>query len=218
MKDLSKLYDRLRPEERVRAVLKAEARGDEQEVRRLMGSCPRKTYAMADPAFSLPAEAAMVVLVMVAAWMQETNARRRFFKWVRDYLAPYVEDRLVDAWCDGYLSSVRQGRRPKSDSEVDAACEAHVKGEHWERIKRIVRVAEGMATGELATMWQAADALLRAKVGIDLETALKIPPGIGDMVAEVRALVEVADVDPESVAMLTSELEAGWMAFTSRAS
>jgi hypothetical protein len=218
MKDLGKLYDRLRPEERVRAVLKAEARRDEQEVKRLIESCPRKTYSMADAAYTLPAEAALLVVVMVGSWMREVNARRRAFEWASDHLAPFVEDLLENAWHDGYSARDRQGRRSASDTDLDEACERDVKGKAWERVKEGIRAAGHDAAGELVALWRAADSLLRAKVGVALETALKIPPGIGNTVAEVRALVEGTDVDPKSVAMLAGELEAGWAAFTRRAS
>jgi hypothetical protein len=49
---LGKLYDRLTPEERFRLDVEAMARGDTEESMRLVDTCPRRTYAMTDLAFS----------------------------------------------------------------------------------------------------------------------------------------------------------------------
>ena len=49
---LGKLYDRLTPEERFKLDVEAMARGDDEESRRLVDSCPRRAYNMTDWAFS----------------------------------------------------------------------------------------------------------------------------------------------------------------------
>ncbi len=46
------LYATLTPRQRVIATLEAEARGDEQEVERLIKTCPKKTYTMNDAAYT----------------------------------------------------------------------------------------------------------------------------------------------------------------------
>jgi hypothetical protein len=51
-KGLGKLYDRLTPEERFSLDVEAMARGDEEESRRLVDTCPRHNYRMTDFAFS----------------------------------------------------------------------------------------------------------------------------------------------------------------------
>lgn len=53
MKKLStRLYERLTSEERFRLALEAMARDDQEEMRRLAESCPKKTYGIRDPAFT----------------------------------------------------------------------------------------------------------------------------------------------------------------------
>jgi hypothetical protein len=47
-KGLSRLYDKLSPEERFRLDVLALARGDEEESERLTASCPRRGYTMND--------------------------------------------------------------------------------------------------------------------------------------------------------------------------
>jgi hypothetical protein len=49
---LGKLYDRFDPDERLRLVLEAAARGDEEDIERLRDTCPRETYTAIDVAFS----------------------------------------------------------------------------------------------------------------------------------------------------------------------
>ena len=49
---LGKLYDRLTPEERFKLDVEAMARGDTEESRRLVDTCPRLGYTMTDLAFS----------------------------------------------------------------------------------------------------------------------------------------------------------------------
>ena len=49
---LARFYDTLTPEERFRLLVQAEARGDEVEARRLVESCPRRTYSQRDDAFA----------------------------------------------------------------------------------------------------------------------------------------------------------------------
>jgi hypothetical protein len=52
VKDLTKLYDRLTPVERLRAFVEAAGRRDTAEMDRLNDTCPRKTYEMEDYAYT----------------------------------------------------------------------------------------------------------------------------------------------------------------------
>lgn len=53
MKDVSKLYDTITPQERLVLTVEAQARGDTEDSDRLMKSCPRKRYIMNDANFSM---------------------------------------------------------------------------------------------------------------------------------------------------------------------
>lgn len=53
MKDISKHYDMLTPQERLVLTVEAQARGDTAESDRLMKGCPRKRYIMNDVNFSM---------------------------------------------------------------------------------------------------------------------------------------------------------------------
>lgn len=63
-------YDALTPDERLGAVLRAVARGDNAEARRLGAACPKKQYAMSDAAYAdrldLSLELTLVLLVDLA--------------------------------------------------------------------------------------------------------------------------------------------------------
>ncbi len=53
MKDIKPIvYESLTPRQRVIATIEAEARGDEVEAKRLVATCPRKTYTQADAAYT----------------------------------------------------------------------------------------------------------------------------------------------------------------------
>jgi len=56
-KNLTKLYDRLTSEERLRLAIEALARGDDEEIDRLNVSCPYKTYTQTDVAYAIPVKA-----------------------------------------------------------------------------------------------------------------------------------------------------------------
>jgi hypothetical protein len=49
---LARFYDILTPDERFRLLVQAEARGDAVEARRLVETCPRRTYSQRDDAFA----------------------------------------------------------------------------------------------------------------------------------------------------------------------
>ena len=46
------VYESLTPRQRVIATIEAEARGDDDEVNRLVKTCPKKTYSQADAAYT----------------------------------------------------------------------------------------------------------------------------------------------------------------------
>lgn len=52
MKLKDTLYDSLTPRQRIIASFEAKARGDDQEVEKLIKTCPKKTYQMTDPDYS----------------------------------------------------------------------------------------------------------------------------------------------------------------------
>ncbi len=52
MKDISKHYDRLTPQERITLTIEARARGDIQEFEAIAGTCPKVLYRMNEPAYA----------------------------------------------------------------------------------------------------------------------------------------------------------------------
>ncbi|MDP2828114.1 MAG: hypothetical protein Q8O37_05865 [Sulfuricellaceae bacterium] len=52
MKDVSRHYDKLTPQERLALTVEAMARGDTEESDRLLESCPKQIYRINDPEFS----------------------------------------------------------------------------------------------------------------------------------------------------------------------
>ena len=61
----SQVYINLKPRERIIASIEAAARGDETERRRLIKSCPKKTYVQTDLEFSESMENLMVLAMAI---------------------------------------------------------------------------------------------------------------------------------------------------------
>ncbi len=68
-KDLSKFYDTFTPDERVKLALAAMGRGDNEELKRLWSTCPRKAYRMQDAAFSDKMDAMMLIAKSVLSYL-----------------------------------------------------------------------------------------------------------------------------------------------------
>ena len=80
------VYESLTPAQRVIASIEALARGDEEEKRRLVTSCPKKTYTMTDAAYSDKMEALLDMAMAVELDMR--GCALTFF------MLLYLEDNL----------------------------------------------------------------------------------------------------------------------------
>jgi len=67
-----RVYESLTPRQRVIACVEAEARGDEDEKKRLITSCPKKTYSQNDIDFSEPMKILMGLAMAVEADLRES--------------------------------------------------------------------------------------------------------------------------------------------------
>jgi hypothetical protein len=72
---LDRGYERLRPDERFRLMVAADARGDSAEADRLVGSCPRLTYRSCDRAFRDRYDRAALLTIAVLSELQEIKRR-----------------------------------------------------------------------------------------------------------------------------------------------
>jgi hypothetical protein len=76
-KGLGKLYDRLTPEERFKLDVEAMARGDTEESRRLVDTCPRRTYTMNEPRFTWRWDGAIHLTMAMLMDLRQNTGRLR---------------------------------------------------------------------------------------------------------------------------------------------
>jgi hypothetical protein len=107
---LDGLYDRFTPEERFRLDVEARARGDEQESRRLLERCPRRTYTMNDWAFSNRWQTAMKLMDAVCHDLSRHLSNLRTIDALREVL-PHVRIPYRKEVEDAYLSGHEAGSR-----------------------------------------------------------------------------------------------------------
>ncbi len=109
---IDKLYDRLAPEERFRLVIEAEARGDEEESRRLARSAPRYTYTDADPDYINRLRASQEITTAVCLDLAPPLARVRMIEGFSAAL-PLAHNACINeahfAYLDGCEASLKEG-------------------------------------------------------------------------------------------------------------
>jgi len=94
--DVTRYYERLEPRERMIAAIGAAARADDQEIDRLVGSCPRHTYVETDVAFTQRMRAAGYVTTALAVELGPLLRTLIVLDSVCDYLE-VRSDRYINA-------------------------------------------------------------------------------------------------------------------------
>jgi hypothetical protein len=97
---VTRLYDRLDPDERFRLVLAARARDDEQELHRLEESCPREIYKMLDAAFTGRVDASRDAALVFTVLYQHV------LRLVEEAWLPFEQ---LESVKDGYAAGVNAG-------------------------------------------------------------------------------------------------------------
>jgi hypothetical protein len=195
---LGKLYDRFTPEERFRLDVEAMARGDSEESRRLVDTCPRRSYTMTDVEFSGRWDGAIQLCMVVLLDLRYTTAKLRMidaFRTLIPYSHTLAQDAAIDAYFDGHRSGSyhawnaagRTGRPPAwpeldlepDDVERDPAMErdmdeieAKVK-KYGELLPELMdRLERELATGALA-VWEAFSGFCEEEMGLSAEKLLQ---------------------------------------------
>lgn len=107
---LGRLYDRLTPDERFRLDMEAMARGDEVEARRLVESCPKRTYTQNDDAFVRRCEAAKDITLCLCIDLLGRLGRLQTVKALREVL-PYGRTVFTSEIHTAYLQGHEAGSR-----------------------------------------------------------------------------------------------------------
>jgi hypothetical protein len=107
---LGKLYDRLSPEERFALDVEAMARGDEEESRRLVDTCPRLGYTMTDVAFSGRWLTTLEMVLAMCVDLTQHMSRLSMLDGIREML-PYARVVYRNAGETAYLDGHEAGSR-----------------------------------------------------------------------------------------------------------
>lgn len=116
-------YDRLTPEDRFRLVVEAMARGDEQEVERLVNSCPREAYKMNELSFSNRVRASQEITMALCfdltahlAKLQAIEAHRESLSRV---FSAFINEAVL-AYLDGHEAGFKRGWEAAGKTGVPA--------------------------------------------------------------------------------------------------
>jgi hypothetical protein len=107
---LGKLYDRLTPEERFALDVEAMARGDEEESRRLVDTCPRLGYTMTDLAFSGRWMTTLEMVLALCVELTQHMSRLSMLDAIREML-PYARVIYRNEGERAYLEGHEAGSR-----------------------------------------------------------------------------------------------------------
>jgi hypothetical protein len=190
----TRLYERLTPEERFKLALEAMARDDEQEMRRLAESYPKKTYTMRDADFIDLLEASrylafgfsLLWLDAYSRYLVLEAAAKAYFDALSFFTWGYVLG-ANNAWRragkEGVLFDV-EGREP-TDAELREIGLAVAIENFPKEAEKILRAK----AASLRALWQGFAAFCREK-SLDPEVMLNWWPPVLDQMRRERELLE----------------------------
>jgi hypothetical protein len=241
---LGKLYDRLTPEERFRLDVEAMARGDSEESRRLVDTCPRYTYTMTDPGFVGRWDGAIQLCTAALLDFRYTTAKLRMidaFRTLIPYSHTLAQDAALDAYFDGHRSGSyhawnaagKTGRPPAwperdmepDDVDQDPAMERDMDEieakveKYGELLPELMdRLERELATGAFA-VWEAFSGFCEEEMGLSAEKLLQatFEPALEDVdwFKDLSGRLEL-EADPGAVAEYRGDLGAHWQRIVER--
>ena len=225
-KGLDKLYDRFTPEERFRLVIEAQARGDEDDVRRLVRSCPRHAYTMTDAAYSDRLLAVNSLVDVVALDLSPRIARAKIIEGFEEAL-PFTYNSCANealmSYFDGHKTGLQwawekagmSGEPPEpEDEEYDDSnlelIEARIHGAS-ERFTGMLTKLKREVAKEARAIWEAFVLFCREELGLEPEKPVQVffEPLLSE-VEELRRLTEGLEIDQEAVERYGEVIRSGW--------
>ena len=192
-KGLGGLYNRLTPEERFRLFVEAEAREDKEECRRLVQSCPKRTYTMKDLAYKVRVRASEEVTILTCLDLAPRLAKARMIAAFSDVLATVYNHYLDEAhysYFGGHRAGAKEARRvaghdgdPPTSEEKDA--DDTEMEQAFREITARVKESSNSFTGflgnlrhrivaEAGAIWEAFSVFSRTELGIEPEKLLEV--------------------------------------------
>jgi hypothetical protein len=235
---LGKLYDRLTPEERFRLDVEAMARGDAEESRRLVDTCPRRTYAMTDLAFSGRWQTTSEMVLALCVDLSQHMSRLSMIDAIRETL-PFARVVYQNAADGAYLKGHEKGSRyawehagmagdppgwqPLEDEEAevegfDAAIdedldELSTRLEETDIMPELLTRLERKTTGQAWTLWEAFAGFCETWLDVEAEKLIQarfeiVLSGVEDLKARKERLEVKAD--EEGVSEIRGALVETW--------
>ena len=219
---LGKLYDRLTPEERFTLDIEAMARGDSEESRRLVDTCPRRTYTMTDVRFAGRWDGAIQITMAALLDLRPAIAKLRMIEaWraMMPYLLHVWGLDTEQAYFDGHAAGSRHAWRvarkrgePPGWEKDDEAAECNTDPaiaedlEKWaakmeeidEKLAGMHERLEREIAGEALAVWVAFSGLCGEEMGSSAEKVLgaTFKPALED-VAVLEDACERLGVEPD---------------------
>jgi len=209
---LGKLYDRLTPEERFKLDVEAMARGDKEESRRLVDTCPRLGYTMTDLAFSGRWQTTLEMVLALCVELTQHMSRLTMLDAIREVLPyarvvyrnegerAYMEGHEAGSryvWQRAGMSGDPPGWGPLEDDleeeveECDPALEGDLDAlgrrlEEVDIMPELLGRLERKITRQAWTVWEAFSGF--AEVSLEMEPEKLIKARLGDMLFGVEDL------------------------------
>jgi hypothetical protein len=243
-KGLDKLYDRLTPVERFKLDVEAMARGDEEESRRLVETCPRRSYVMNDVDFAGRWDGAIQMTLVTLLHITPGVAKLRMiaaFRTVLPYCRTLARDDAHFAYFDGHEAGSRhaweragmEGRAPgweddegTAEENADPAMDGDLEKislrveESFELIRGgLIDRLERELAGEVVAVWKAYTRFCEEEIGLGAEKVLRAT--FEPVLQNVRFLEELADrlglePEPATVEEYRAALAEGWRRIVDR--
>ena len=232
-KGLGKLYDRFTPDERFRLDLEAMTRGDEEESRRLVDSCPRKSYTMTDIAFTDRWRVSEVITLTVCIDLAQHLSKLRMVIAFREALPltyNACENEAILAYLDGYEAGARRawedarmegdpprwsnGDQEEEDPALEEALDAisdRIQGMSARFMGLLEADLERHFAQEAKTIWEAFGLFCREELEVEPEklAAVWMRPAL-DEIKEHEETLESAEADAERVEEYRQALLGAW--------
>lgn len=194
---VSKLYDRLTPEERFRLDVEAMARGDAGESELLTSTCPRRTYTMTDVGFSGRWDGAIQLTMAALMDLRQSTTKLRMVDAFRVVL-PYAEQLAQNSAAEAYFEAREDDSSEAGVDEDLERIEARIK-EDGRFIPELLERLERQLAAKGLAVWQAFSLLCEEEIGISPEKLLgaTFPPALED-VGWFRQLCERLQLEAEA--------------------
>ena len=198
---LDGLYGRLDPEERLRLIIEANARGDEREVDRLFASCPTVRLRGPEPEFSHAFETATLFTLLAVSMLEPTLAKLSLLEGVSK-AAEFAADTTAHA----AAFEVWRGTEPPLQADLTEIVFAETaKAAGW--LPDVLRQLIPTLRTQAASIAHGWDEVVREQLGIPLLTLVAaFQPG---MHAAIAAALKW-EPDPAAAAELASTWSAAW--------